>query len=139
MALNGIPRQLIQIPIIDRQQPGIMAIKVEHRQPVSVDVGLNNLPDLPHQCCGVLHTIDGAGAVDDLTPAPRVSLFGPDKELVVGFIDADLILSAFELETCDYDNCGGPPFLVLRMNPVHRNTFGAAALEVLMKFARILD
>lgn len=79
---------------------------------MSVNVGLNDLPDFPQQCCGVLHAIDGAGAVYGLTPAPRISFFGPDKKLVVGFIDPDLVLAAFELETCDCDNCGGPPFIV---------------------------
>jgi hypothetical protein len=90
---------------------------------VSVDVGLNDLPDLPHQCCGVLHTIDGAGAVDGLTPAPRISLLGPDKELIVGFIDPDLVLSAFELETCDYDNCSGPPFTFSGLGVAQRTVF----------------
>jgi hypothetical protein len=106
---------------------------------VSVDVGLNDLPDLPHQCCGVLHAIDGAGAVDGFTPAPRISLLGPDKELIVGFIDPDLVLSAFELETCDYDNCGGPPFSVLRITAFHQNVLGATAFEMLVKFFQVFD
>lgn len=139
MALNGIPRQLIQIPIINRQQPGIMAVKVEHRQPVTVDIAFDGIPDLPDKSCRVLHAINGTCAVDGLSPRPRIGLFCPHKELIVGFIDPNLILAVFERETVDDDNCGGSPFLVLRINLVHRNTFGAAALEVLVKFVRILD
>jgi hypothetical protein len=139
MALNGIPRQLIQIPIINRQQPGIMAIKVEHRQPVTVDIAFDGLPDLPDKCCRVLDAINGACAVDGLSPRPRIGLFNPHKKLIVGFIDPDIILTVFERETVDDDNCGGSPFVVSRINALHRDILGATAFEMLVKFFRVLD
>lgn len=83
---------------------------------MTVDIAFDGIPDLPDECCRVLHAIDGAGAVDGLSPRPRIGLFCPHKELIVGFIDPNLILAVFERETVDDDNCGGSPFVKVLMS-----------------------